>query len=71
MPEEGSDDLTPEQIEEFMKHAAAEVPHNSMNELWMQFNEIYLGLVEGGFTEAQASSIIVDLMWKFMVEGSK
>lgn len=71
MPDENSDDLTPEQIEAFMKHAAEEVPHNAMNELWMQFNEIHVGLIAGGFTEAQANGIIVDLMWKFMVEGSK
>lgn len=67
-PEEAPE-LSPEQIEEFFKAAAADVDHDPSTELWMQFHEIYLGLMAGGFDKETAVNIVVSIMFKFMQEG--
>lgn len=66
-----NDDLTPENIDEFMKKAAAEAAQEGLKEIWTQFKEIYDAMLLGGFSETQANTILVELMWKFMIEGSK
>lgn len=68
-PEETPDkgpELSKEQLDEFFAAAAADVGHDPSTELWMQFHEIYLGLVAGGFDKVTAVEIIVSIMFKFM-----
>jgi hypothetical protein len=68
---DNSDDLTPENLDEFMKAAGEKAAEETLKETWTQFNNIHKAMLFGGFTEAQANSLLVELMWKFMQEGSK
>ena len=65
------DDLTPDNLEAFMKKAAEEATDEVLKETWAQFKQIHNAMVLGGFTEAQANTLLVELMWKFMQEGGK
>ena len=65
------DDLTPDNLDEFMKQAAADADAEALKETWAQFNSIHKAMILGGFTTTQANSLLVELMWKFMQEGTK
>lgn len=65
------DDLTPENIDEFMKKAAADADAEALKETWAQFNSIYKAMLLGGFSPEQANAILIELMWKLIQEGNK
>ncbi|MCA1840143.1 MAG: hypothetical protein ABR585_13965 [Gemmatimonadaceae bacterium] len=68
---ENPDDLTPENIDAFMKKAAEDAEKDAMTETWQQFKGIHEAMIYGGFSEAQANTLLVELMWKFMKEASE
>lgn len=54
---------------ELFNALGAELNHNEQNESWILLNETYRGLQAGGFTQAEALTLLTNLMWKMMLEG--
>ncbi len=69
MTEDNDENLTPENLDAFLKKAQQEVNDEALALLWQEFNSIHKGMLAGGFTEQQANTLIVDMIWKFMREG--
>jgi len=69
MTEDNDENLTPENLDAFLKKAQQEVNEEALNLLWTEFKSIHKGMLAGGFTEEQANDLLVGMIWKFMKEG--
>ncbi len=49
----------------------ADMDQAAQQESWIMLNEVYRGLVSGGFTQTEAIAVLTNLMWKMMLEGDK
>lgn len=60
-------DETPEDNnnEELFNSLNAGLPDEAAQS-WIQFNEVYRGLLAGGFSPEEALTILTNLMWKMM-----
>ncbi len=67
-------DETPDENAELNSEALSDLTDHlnkaALKELFGQYHEMYEGMVIGGFTEKQAAGILVELMWRFMQEGT-
>lgn len=59
-PEENHDDL--------FNNLSADLPDEGAA-AWIQFNEVYQGLLAGGFSKSEAMEVLTNLMWKMMLES--
>lgn len=66
MADEENSELSPEAMEELTAH----LNKAAMVELFQQYHEMYVNFKAGGFTEAEARALVVEILWKFMQEGS-
>lgn len=41
----------------------------ALQELFVQYHQMYSGMVSAGFTDKQAAGILVELMFRFMQNG--
>jgi hypothetical protein len=64
-------DETPENNEDLFKALSAEMGDSAQQESWVMLNEVYRGLVAGGFSKAEAMTLLTNLMWKMMLEGGQ
>jgi len=64
-------DETPENNEELFKALGAEMGSSEQNESWIMLNEVYRGLQAGGFSQAEALTLLTNLLWKMMLEGGQ
>ncbi len=55
--------------EELFQALGADMGMGEGTESWVMLNEVYRGLVSGGFTNAEAIAILTSLMWKMILEG--
>lgn len=62
-PNENNDDLA---NEELFKALGAELNQEAAAESWIMLNEVYRGLLSGGFKQNEAISILVALLFKMM-----
>lgn len=60
-PEEGNNE------QDLFNALGADIGDNK--ESWIMLNEVYQGLLQGGFTQAEALSLLTGLMWKMISEG--
>lgn len=65
-------DETPENNEQdLFKALGADMDASAQQESWIMLNEVYKGLVAGGFSRAEAMTLLTNLMWKMMLEGGQ
>lgn len=66
-------DETPENNNEqdLFANLAADMDQAAQQESWVMLNEVYRGLLAGGFSQAEAIALLTNLMWKMMLEGGQ
>jgi hypothetical protein len=64
-------DETPENNDDLFKALGAEMDASAQQESWIMLNEVYRGLIAGGFSQAEAMTLLTNLMWKMMLEGGQ
>jgi hypothetical protein len=64
-------DETPENNDELFQALSADLDANAQQESWVMLNEVYKGLQAGGFSQAEALTLLTNLMWKMMLEGGQ
>lgn len=64
-------DETPENNDDLFKALSADLDANAQQESWVMLNEVYKGLQAGGFSQAEALTLLTNLMWKMMLEGGQ
>jgi hypothetical protein len=64
-------DETPENNDELFKALSADLDASAQQESWVMLNEVYKGLQAGGFSQAEALTLLTNLMWKMMLEGGQ
>lgn len=47
----------------------AEMDASAQQESWVMLNEVYRGLIAGGFSQGEAITLLTNLMWKMMLES--
>lgn len=65
-------DETPENDgneQDLFANLAADMDQAAQQESWVMLNEVYRGLLAGGFNQAEALTLLTNLMWKMMLEG--
>jgi hypothetical protein len=65
-------DETPENEnneQDLFKSLAGDMAADAQQESWIMLNEVYRGLLAGGFNQAEALTLLTNLMWKMMLEG--
>jgi hypothetical protein len=67
-------DETPENDkneQDLFQALSADLDANAQQESWVMLNEVYKGLQAGGFSQAEALTLLTNLMWKMMLEGGQ
>ena len=64
-------DETPENNDDLFKALSADLDANAQQESWVMLNEVYKGLQAGGVSQAEALTLLTNLMWKMLLEGGE
>lgn len=67
-------DETPENDkneQDLFQALSADMDATAQQESWVMLNEVYRGLLAGGFSQAEAIALLTNLMWKMMLEGGQ
>ncbi len=57
--------------QELFQALSADLDASAQQESWVMLNEVYRGLIAGGFSKAEAMTLLTNLMWKMMLEGGQ
>jgi hypothetical protein len=55
--------------QELFQALSADLDASAQQESWVMLNEVYRGLIAGGFSTAEAMTLLTNLMWKMMLES--